>query len=198
MPIGLAPDQCANLRRKAGGTKQNGVSPMSVDSITRLATRSGIELAVRPAHEDDEAALAAFFDRVNPEDRRFRFLSAAAQVSHEQLEPLIHADHFRSESFLAFHTANDELVGSALLACDAQLDTAEIAVSVREDYKGKGVGWALLDLLGQEAERRGVRRVISIESRDNHAAIDLERQKGFVPERMEGDPTLVILSKTFR
>jgi len=171
---------------------------MSVDSITHLATRSGIELAVRPAREDDEAALAAFFDRVNAEDRRFRFLSAAAHVSHVQLEPLIHADHFRSESFLAFHAANGELVGSALLACDARMDTAEIAVSVRDDYKGKGVGWALLDLLGQEAERRGVRRVISIESRDNHAAIELEREKGFVPEPMEGDPSLVVLSKTFR
>jgi acetyltransferase len=40
-----------------------------------------------------------------------------------------------------------------------------------------------------------VRRVISIESRDNHAAIELERERGYVPEAMEGDPTLVILSK---
>ncbi len=171
---------------------------MSVDTMIRLATRSGIELAARPAYEDDEASLAAFFERVTAEDRRFRFLSAAAHISHEQLAPLIHADHFRSESFLAFDVENDELIASALLACDAQLDTAEIAVSVREDYKGKGVGWALLDLLGREAEQRGVRRVVAIESRDNHAAILLERQKGFVPEAMDGDPTLVILSKTFR
>ena len=50
----------------------------------------------------------------------------------------------------------------------------------------------------KEAQRRGVRRVIAIEARDNHAAIDLEREKGFAPEPFEGDPSLVILSKTFR
>lgn len=165
---------------------------------SQLSTRSGIMLNVRPASEADEAALTAFFDQVSDEDRRFRFFAAAEHVSHEQLDPLIHADHFQSESFLAFDAANDALVGSALLACDKAMDTAEIAVSIRSDYKGKGVGWALLDFLGQQAAARGVRRVIAIEARDNHAAIELEREKGFTPEPFEGDPTLVILSKTYR
>ena len=162
-----------------------------------LATRSGLSLSVRPATEADEPALTAFFDQVSDEDRRFRFFSASHHVSHAQLEPLIHADHFRSESFIAFNPAG-ELVASALLACDSRLDTAEIAVSIRADSKGNGIGWALLDFLGQEAERRGVRRVISIESRDNHATIELEREKGFVPEPFDGDPTLVVLSRTTR
>ena len=74
----------------------------------------------------------------------------------------------------------------------------EIAVSIRSDYKGKGVGWALLDFLAEEARTRGVRRVIAIESRDNHAAIELEREKGFTPEPFDDDPTLVVLSKTLR
>ena len=171
---------------------------MTDSTTARLSTRNGIALDVRPATEADEPALAAFFDKVSDEDRRFRFFSASQHVSHDQLEPLTHADHFRSESFLAFDTASGELVASALLACDAALDTGEIAVSIRQDYKGKGVGWSILDFLGAEAQRRGVRRVIAIEARENHAAIELEREKGFVPEAFDGDPTLVILSKTFR
>jgi acetyltransferase len=167
------------------------------ESTARLSTRSGIALGVRPARETDGPALAAFFDKVSDEDRRFRFLAAAEHVGDQQLDPLIHADHYQSESFLAFDEANGELVGSALLACDKAMDTGEVAVSIRSDYKGRGVGWALLDFLGQEAQRRGVRRVIAIESRDNHAAIELEREKGFVPEPFEGEPNLVILSKTF-
>lgn len=165
---------------------------------SQLTTRTGINLSVRPATEGDEAMLGTFFDAVSDDDRRFRFLAASEHVSHEQLEPLLTADHFQSESFLAFDTASGELVASALLACDAGLDTGEIAVSIRSDYKGKGVGWALLDFLAGEAKERGVRRVISIESRDNHAAIELEREKGFTPEPFDDDPTLVLLSKTLR
>ncbi|MCJ2185703.1 GNAT family N-acetyltransferase [Novosphingobium beihaiensis] len=161
-----------------------------------LTTRTGIRLTVRPATEADEAALSTFFDAVSDDDRRFRFLSASEHVSHEQMAPLLKADHFQSESFLAFD--GGELVASALLACDAALDTAEIAVSIRSDYKGKGVGWAMLDFLAGEARERGVRRVISIESRDNHAAIELEREKGFTPEPFDDDPTLVLLSKILR
>lgn len=170
---------------------------MTLPMPAELATRSGTVLTVRPASEADEAALSAFFDQVSDDDRRFRFFTAGDHVSHEQLDPLLHADHYKSESFLAFDKATGELIGSALLACDSKLDTGEIAVSIRKDYRGQGVGWALLDFLGQQAQQRGVRRVIAIESRDNHAAIELEREKGFTPEAFDGDPTLVILSKTF-
>ena len=167
------------------------------DTLT-LSTRSGIELEVRPASAADEVDLAAFFKRVTDEPRRFRFLSAADHVSHQQLEPLVHTDHFRTESWLGINKASGEIVASGVLACDGPLDTAEVAISVRGDHRGKGLGWAMLDFLARQAQTRGCRRVISIESRNNHAAIELEREKGFVPEAFEGDPTLVVLSKTFR
>ena len=163
-----------------------------------IPTRSGLALEVRPARAADEAMLIAFFDRVSDADRRFRFFSAGDHVSHNQLDPLIHADHFRSESYLAFDAASGELVGSALLACDNALDTAEVAVSVCARYKGRGIGWALLDFLGKQAEHRGVRRVIAIEDRENHAAIAVECESGFAAEPCEDDPTLVILSRCYR
>lgn len=163
-----------------------------------IPTHSGLALEVRPARASDEATVIAFFDRVSDQDRRFRFFSAGAHVSPNQIDPLIHADHFRSESYLAFDPANGELVCSALLACDNALDTAEVAVSVCAKYKGRGIGWALLDFLGQQAEARGVRQVIAIEDRDNHAAIAVGRESGFVAEPFDGDPTLVVLSRRCR
>lgn len=171
---------------------------MSESDTLTLATRSGIELEVRPATEADEAGLASFFDRVTDEDRRFRFLAAADHIAHQQLEPLVHTDHFRTESWLGINKASGQIVASGLLACDGPLDTCEIAISVCGDHRGKGVGWAMLDFLSKQAEARGCRRAISIESRDNHAAIEVERDKGFKPEPFEGDATLVVLSKTFR
>jgi len=161
-----------------------------------IATRGGITLDVRTTRAEDEPALAAFYAQVSDADRRFRFFSAAEHVSHQQLLPMVTCDHYHSESFLAFDTANGELAATALLATDAALDTAEVAISIRADYRGRGLGWALLDLLAAEAKRRGIRRVVAIEDRDNHAAIELEREKGFVPEPFDADPTLVLLAKT--
>ena len=172
--------------------------PTTAPAEREIVTRNGEHLSVRPASSDDEPALEALFERIAPEDRRFRFLSAQAHVGAEMLAPMTHCDHFRSENFLAFDPVSGDLVATAMLACDNPLDTGEIAVSVRSDWRGRGVGWALLDLIAEEAAQRGVRRVISIEDRANHAAIELEREKGFVARAVDGDATLVMLEKVLR
>ncbi len=160
-----------------------------------VKTRAGLALDVRAVTVQDEPLFEQFFEKVSDEDRRFRFLNAAAHVGHQQLQPIVEVDHFRSESFLAFDRANGELVATGMLACDKPMEVAEIAVSVRADYRGQGVGWAMLDVLAKEASRRGATEVIAIEDRDNHAAIELEREKGFVPREFPGDAHLVILAK---
>ncbi|WP_159982170.1 MULTISPECIES: GNAT family N-acetyltransferase [unclassified Novosphingobium] len=163
-----------------------------------LPTRSGLDIDVRPATEADMPDLVEFFDRVTDEDRRFRFLAAAEHVGDSHLRPLVHTDHFRTESWVGINRASGQIVVSAVLACDGPLDTGEIAVSICGNHRGKGIGWPMLDFLADQAAMRGCRRAISIESRDNHAAIDLEREKGFTPEPLEGDPSLVVLARNFR
>lgn len=160
-------------------------------------TRDGITLAVRPAYAEDAVALEAFFDGVSDDDRRFRFLTAVRHVGADQISSLTHVDHWRTESFVAFDKASGALVASAMLACDARMDTGEVAISIHRDYRGKGLAWTLLDVLAAEAQRRGLKRVISIEDRDNHAAIELEREKGFEAHGVDGDPHLIMLEKRF-
>ncbi|WP_066553997.1 GNAT family N-acetyltransferase [Croceicoccus bisphenolivorans] len=164
---------------------------------TTVVTRDSVHLAVRPAEPRDEAALEDFFDNVSDDDRRFRFFSAQAHVGHDQIAPLVEVDHWQTENFLAFDTANGALVATAMLACDTRMEVGEIAVSVRADYKGRGVGWAMLDVLGGAAKERGLKQVIAIEDRDNHAAIELERERGFEPRPFNDDHGLVVLTKTF-
>jgi len=170
---------------------------MTIAEQIAIRTRTGLDLHVRPVRAEDEPALIAFFEKVSPEDRRFRFLTAADHPSHQQLLPMVTADHDHSESYIAFDRATDQIVASGLFASDPAGETAELAVSIRADYRGQGVGWALLDVIAEAARKRGVRKVISIESRDNHAAIELEREKGFEPEYFDADPGLVLLVKRF-
>ena len=170
----------------------------STPAITEMTIRSGAILAVRPVTPEDEPLLEEFFDRVSDEDRRFRFLSPRKHIGHDILAPMVEIDHFRTETWLAFDEASGQVVGTAMLACDNPLDTGEIAVSVCKNWRGKGVGWGLLDVVADAARHRGLRRVIAIEDRENHAAIELEREKGFAPHALEGDPTLVMLEKILR
>jgi acetyltransferase len=117
------------------------------------------------------------FAGVSAEDLRFRFLSGVSTVGHERLVPMTQVDYRRTINFLAF--AGAQLVASAMLANDPDGERAELALAVRADFKGKGVSWTLVDHVMRYARARGIETVESVESRDNHAAIALEREAGF-------------------
>ena len=83
-----------------------------------------------------------------------------------------------------------------MLACDADLKRGEVAISVRSDFKHDGVGWEMLKHVTRHAESIGVKIIESIESRENRAAIELEREMGFTATSYPGDPTLMLLQRT--
>lgn len=156
-----------------------------------LTTRTGLNLRIRRAVTADEAALEAFFEQVTLEDLRFRFLSAVQHVGHDQIAAMLRTDQ-QAETVLAF-AEDGALVGVATLAADARGETAEVAVSVHRDWKAQGIGWSLLRHAAQIARASGISRLQSIESRDNHAAIEVERDLGFTARACPGDPTLILV-----
>jgi N-acetylglutamate synthase-like GNAT family acetyltransferase len=160
-----------------------------------LITRSGFHVHVRQAQPEDEPALASFFRHVGPEDIRFRFLSALSTVGHDFLTRLCQVDHDRTEDFLVLGQDGETIIASAMLAADAQLERAEVAISVRADHKDRGISWTLLEYLADYAKAKGIKTLESIESRDNHQAIELEREMGFAATPYPGDSTLILLQK---
>ena len=166
---------------------------MSSGEIAHLQTRSGFRFAVRTASVEDETKLANFFDQVGPEDLRFRFLSTVRNVSHDRLVAMVDPDD-RTDSVLA-ENEDGEIVAAAMLAGDQAGDRGEVAVSIRGDHKGRGIGWTLLDYLVATARARGYASIESIEDRQNRAAIALEQEMGFATEPVNGEPTLVLVRK---
>ncbi|MDB5726316.1 MAG: family acetyltransferase [Novosphingobium sp.] len=165
------------------------------DWSRHLTTRTGLRLHVRPARPADEGTVAEFFTHVTNDDLRFRFLTGLNEPGHERIAALTHIDHDRTEDFLAFTEDGSTMIATAMLACDAAMDRGEVAITIRKDRKREGIGWALLAHIARYAEANGVRTLESVENRENHAAIDLERDMGFTVEPYPGDPTLVLVSR---
>ena len=163
-----------------------------------LRTRTGFRFHVRPVSSGDEAALGEFFGHVTSDDLRFRFLSSVHVVSHDQLSAMIDVDHRQKENFLAFDTDRTTIIATAMLACDPALTVGEVAISIRPDFKSRGVSWELLEHVAHFAESLGVVTLQSIESNANHAAIELERDLGFTARAYPGDHTLTLVERKLR
>ncbi len=179
------------------GLSGNEIAGEPDDWSATLTTRHEFTFRVRSADPDDQVALGEFFEHVSPDDMCFRFLTALRKVDADRLHAMTHVDHRRTENFLAFDHASGTLIATAMLAADAALETAEVAIAIRSDYKQRGVSWTLLAHLARFAKAKGFRSIESVESRAHHAAIDLEREMGFVALPCPGDPTLVIVRATF-
>ncbi|MCW3848185.1 bifunctional acetate--CoA ligase family protein/GNAT family N-acetyltransferase [Sphingomonas sp. LB-2] len=168
--------------------------PVPMEWAADLVTRSGAKLHVRPVLPSDEWALAEFFAHVSPEDKRFRFLSAVSEVDHDRLVAMTQIDYRRAMNFLAF-AEDGTLIATALLTATGDKSKAEFAISVRSDWKGKGVSWRLVEHMLRYAKAEGIGSVESLESRDNHAAIALEREFGFKAQGVDGSPGEVLVRK---
>lgn len=172
---------------------------MMIQDMNRtLNTRTGFRFQVRSARPDDEAGLAEFFQHVTPEDLRFRFLTTVREVGHDRLAAMTKIDRRQTENFIAFAEDGKTMIASGMLACDAALERGEVAISIRSEYKNRGVGWELLRHISKVAEDKGVHVIESLEDRQNHEAIELEREQGFEVDECADDARLVVLRKVLR
>lgn len=169
---------------------------MSIDTAVAIETPSGFRFIVRPATADDDAALSDFFAHVTKDDLRFRFLSSVKKVSEQQIARMTHVDHRQTEDYLVSETVDGPIIGNAMMAADKKLDTAEVAITVHEDFKGKGIEATLLEFVSKDAKSRGIKKLMSIENRENRFTIELESRMGFKARGVEGDPMLVVLETT--
>lgn len=177
---------------QAQATMKGSANPVAPSDT--LITRGGVVMKVRPVLPTDEAILEALFEHVSPSDLRFRFLSSMKTVDPARIADMIDVDHQTKETFLAFDA--EKPIATAMLAAEPGQKDAEVAISVRSDMKGRGVGWTLLQYVMCCAKARGFQTIHSIENRANRTTIDLERDAGFHIHGCEGDPSDVVVTKS--
>ncbi|WP_188053094.1 bifunctional acetate--CoA ligase family protein/GNAT family N-acetyltransferase [Sphingosinithalassobacter sp. CS137] len=187
----------ARVGLTAPGTEAKlAIRPVPSEWTADLATRDGTALHVRPVVPADEAVLADFFEHVDAQDLRFRFLTAVRHVRRDQIAAMTQIDYRRAMHFLAF--AGETLVASAMLIAESDRSNAELALSVREGWKHKGVSWTLMEHVLRYAEAERIERVESLESSENHAALALEREMGFTAHPCPENPAETLVRKVLR
>lgn len=165
------------------------------DRTWEFVTRTGLNIVVRAAGPNDNPILDDLFHHVSPEDLRFRFLAGMKEVPPEQIREMTHVDHHTIETYIGFLDDNQTPVATAMLAREGSSGRGEVAISVRADYRGHGIGWKMLALVVEQAKAWGLKVIQSVESRANHDAIELEKNMGFTAAPYPDDPTLVLVTK---
>ncbi len=114
-------------------------------------------VGIRPIQPDDKEALLAGFERLSEESRYKRFLTPMETLTSSQLAYLTEVDHHDHEALIAFDLSTRDAVGVGRYVREGEDgDRAEAAVTVADDWQGKGLGTALTRVLGGRAVEEGI------------------------------------------
>jgi RimJ/RimL family protein N-acetyltransferase len=148
--------------------------------------RDGSEVVIRQVRSSDAPLLADGFARLGPESRRLRFLRRKDELTPAELRYFTDVDHHDHEALGALAGATGGGVGIARYVRDASdPHSAEIALTVVDDWQGRGLGTELLAQLSGRARAEGIRRFTALVSADNAAMTALLRRLCADPVRRE-------------
>lgn len=153
--------------------------------------KDGRVVQIRPMRPEDESLFPAFFEQVTDDDLRLRFFSAVRSISHAFFAKLTQLDYARSMAFIAICRDSGEMMGSVRLMGDANHEKGEYAVMVRSDLKGQGLGWKLMKLILQYAEKDGFMEVEGEVLRSNKTMRQMCEALGFETRMDPDDQDLV-------
>ena len=141
--------------------------------------RDGSAVLIRQVQAADAPLLADGFARLSDRSRRMRFLARKDGLSAAEVRYFTDVDHRNHEALGAVSRADGRGVGVARYVRDTDdPQAAELAVTVVDDWQGRGLGTELLAELSARARQEGIRRFTALTAADNAAVAGLLRNMG--------------------
>jgi acetyltransferase len=178
------------IEHAASAGRESAVRPYPVQWERHLVLRGGWRVFARPIRPDDEPLLHTLLQHVTKEDLRLRFFDSIKEFSHVFLARLTQLDYAKAMAFIAFDEVTDETLGVVRVHSDAIHETGEYAILLRSDLKGRGLGWALMEMMIAYARSEGLKRVFGQILQENSVMLDMCRELGFEVKNDPDDSSL--------
>jgi RimJ/RimL family protein N-acetyltransferase len=147
-----------------------------VTAGSRTVLRDGSHVLIRPVRRSDAPLLADGFTRLSATSRWMRFLTPKKELSPAELRYFTDLDHHDHEALGALDHGNGRGVGIARYIRHAgDPYAADIAVTIVDDWQGRGLGTELLARLSDRARQEGVHRFTALVAAENVAVARLLR-----------------------
>jgi acetyltransferase len=165
--------------RGPSGHPRFAVRPYPKEWERQAVLRDGTPILIRPVRPEDERLYATFFAATTDEDMRLRFFAPVKDPGHAFVARLTQLDYARAMAFVALDEASGEMLGVVRLHADANHETAEYAILVRSDFKGRGLGWLLMQMMIEYAQAERLRSVEGQVLNENINMLAMCRELGF-------------------
>jgi RimJ/RimL family protein N-acetyltransferase len=155
-----------------------------MDDLTPVNLRDGTEAVVVPLLPANREALQQEYEHLSPETRFARFLTAVPGLRDKMLDRLVDdvdgVDHVALVLLVLTEDGTELPVGLArIIRYPDDPTAADVAVTVVDEWQGRGVATALLEVL-MRRRPKGVERIVTVINAGNSSSLAMLRRLGEV------------------
>ncbi len=150
--------------------------------LEELVEFDGRRMLLRPLRPEDLPQHREFLSHVTPEDMQTRFFRVVRALPDSELAYLTQIDYERAMAFIAEVSTSQgvrETLGVARAHADPDNQSAEFAVLIRSDLKGRGLGSLLMEKLIRYCRSRGIQWITGEVLVENARMLQLSAAQGF-------------------
>jgi acetyltransferase len=148
---------------------------------TEVLARDGTRICIRPLRADDRDREIAFINSLSDESRYFRLLTPMRVLPPHLLDQLMDIDYVRSMALVATVVVegDERIVGVARYGEMGAPGTAELGITVTDEWQRRGIARLLVTELIRYAREHGIERFEGIVLPENHRMLALAASLGF-------------------
>jgi len=158
------------------------ISPYPEQYESKLTTRRGADIFIRPVRPEDAPLLVDLFNRLSRQSIYQRFFSPIKKLSPDMLARFTQIDYYRDMALIALAVEEgkvmEKMLGVSRLMGDPDGKNAELAVVVSDEEQGKGIGAALMEKLMFVARERGIKHLWGMVLAENTQMLALGKSFG--------------------
>jgi GNAT superfamily N-acetyltransferase len=143
--------------------------------------RGGQAVTIRSIRPDDQARLARHFELLTPDSSYRRFFGLRHAIAPHELDRLTTLDYPNHIALVATvgEGPHEQIIGDARFVPTDHPKEAELAMSVLDDWQGRGIGSLLIRELIRCAQEAGIERLTTDVMALNAPALRMLVRAGF-------------------
>jgi len=137
------------------------ICPYPRKFATEITLKNGLPAVLRPIRPEDEPLIVELFKSFSEQTIVLRFFQRFPHLSHEQLVRYCQIDYDRELALVCVieQDGHEKIIGDVRLIKKADMEGAEMAIMVSDQWQGLGVGIALSQHCMKVAKEEGIKKI---------------------------------------